>query len=519
MLKPDREVVNGLALATLSGVFWFTACPGIDLSFLAWIAALPAIYVVERASTLRRAILFAWWSGFIANLGGFYWMGGLFHRFGHMPWPLAGLLLLAFAAYQGLIFLVFLTALRVIRRRMSLPAGLVAPISLVAAELLVPVLFPFYLGFTQSWRPHVIQIADLGGPLAVTALLGMVNGAIYDLIAERQRRLVSFSIAAAVLIGALTYGHLRIRQIEARRAVAPKLRVGIVQSNIGFFSKGSDPARQLAGLQGRSAELQASGAELIVWPETAYPYPISRHQSADYSEGDERRIHRGFDAPLLFGAVTIDRRERPSLPRNTAILLDADGSFKGRFDKIHLLPFGEYIPGYQKFPPIRAMLPETVMQFKRGEGVVTLPLREWRLGPMICYEDIIPQFGRRLAKLQPHLMVNLTNDAWFGDTTEPWEHLGLSVFRAVELRTDLVRAVNTGVSAYIDATGRVYGRSYVIDPSRTPRAADKMMATVALMESERTVYVRVGDAFGWLCAATTAGLLVLSRFKPVRREG
>jgi apolipoprotein N-acyltransferase len=119
---------------------------------------------------------------------------------------------------------------------------------------------------------------------------------------------------------------------------------------------------------------------------------------------------------------------------------------------------------------------------------------------MICYEDILPGFGRKVAALHPHLLVNITNDAWFGDTAEPWEHLALSVFRAVESRTDLVRSVNTGVSAFVDANGRVMARSYAVDPHKHAVPMTGHLGSVVLMEGGHTFYAVAGDVFGWLCA-------------------
>ena len=136
---------------------------------------------------------------------------------------------------------------------------------------------------------------------------------------------------------------------------------------------------------------------------------------------------------------------------------------------------------------------------------------------MICYEDIISNFGRQLAGEHPHLLVNITNDSWFGDTSEPWEHLALSVFRAVEMRTDLVRAVNTGVSAFVDANGRVFHRTYAVDPTMHPRGADHTHASVAMMEGGHTVYALVGNVFSWLCALLT-GFLWFVRPRLVRRR-
>lgn len=516
-----------LAAATVSGCAWFLAAPDFDLWPLAWIASVPSFYAIERAPTTRRAVFYGWWTGVVMNAGGFYWIVGLLERFAHLPTILALPIFGLMCAYQGLIYGLFAWATRRVRAFSSLPMALIAPMTMVASELVVPLIFPYYLAITQAWIVPVIQVADLAGPLGVTALLLLANGAIYDLVTQGRRRLVAASVAASVLLAALGYGQLRIAQVSRARAAAPKIDVGVVQPNVAFDQKGVEkPQRrqaQLRDLQARSAELEAAGADLVVWTESSYPYVILRHHPGDFPENDARRIRRGFAVPLLFGAVTATPttfEDPDEYPYNTALLLDREGRFAARFDKIFLLMFGEYIPGLETFPWIRKLLPKAAGHFARGQTITTFPFRhadgrEYRLGPMICYEDILPVFGRKLAALRPHLLVNLTNDAWFGDTSEPWEHLALSVFRSVELRTDLVRAVNTGVSAFIDATGRVYAKTYAVDPARDPRPADKLLAEAALLEGGHTVYARVGDLFGYLCLAGTGWLALFgARWRP-----
>jgi apolipoprotein N-acyltransferase len=514
----SRRDLVAIGLAVLSGVLWVMACADIDIWPLAWIAMLPALWAIDRAPTTRRALLFGWITGLVANLGGFYWITGLLTRFADFSLPLAALGTFALAAYQALVFLLFAWAVRGIRasfaarRGAPLPMALVAPLVMVTFELLVPFIFPWYLAITQAWVLPVIQIAELTGPLGVTALLLAVNGAIYDVWREpsRRRKLVPAIGAAAFLASALAFGFLRIHQVEAARQQAPSLAVGVVQGNIGFDEKGLNrqelAASQLRGLQQMSAELEAQGAELLMWSESAYPYRVSRRAAGDFPEDHLARIRRGFDAPLLLGAVTADPAESP-YPYNSALLLESDGSFSGRFDKIFLLIFGEYIPLLETFEWVEKLVPDASGHFSRGEEIVTFDFdhegETYRLGPLICYEDILPSFGRELGSHHPHLLVNLTNDAWFGDTAAPWQHLALSVFRAVEIRSDLVRSVNTGVSAYIDATGRVAASTYVVDPAIDPRGVDGLVREVALLEGGHTFFVRFGDVFGYLCAGAT----------------
>ena len=158
----------------------------------------------------------------------------------------------------------------------------------------------------------------------------------------------------------------------------------------------------------------------------------------------------------------------------------------GRYDKVRLLAFGEYIPGIETFPWLRKLLPAGAGRFTAGKGPGVMSLQgpggiRWRLGPVICYEDILQGFLRGVGQLHPNLLVNLTSDSWFGADTEPWEHLALAVFASVELRVSMVRAVNSGVSALIDPNGRVMRKTYADDPYRNPRAADGIVVSAPVM--------------------------------------
>src|SRR5439155_3374706 len=381
-------------------------------------------------------------------------------------------------SYQAITFSVFAWAVRRLHDRFdTIGVTFIAPVVYVACEMVVPYVFPWYLAITQAWVRPVIQIADLTGPLGVSFLLVLCNGAIWDALrAWRAGERVPWrrvSIAVGILCAALGYGLVRINQVQTARDHAPKIKIGVVQANIGIHEKWRPQLaqQQLAVHQELARSLESRGAELVVWPESSYPYYFARDQSQDWPLHDGRRAKRNFTAPLLFGALTAG--DNSPYPYNSALLLDRDGDVRGIFDKNILMVFGEYIPYFEQMKFIKRWIPETsnwargtdvaLFELKRPSGVV-------RIGPMICYEDIFPSFGRRLTKKLPNVLINITNDAWFGRTSEPYEHLALAIYRSVESRLDLVRAVNTGVSAFVDATGRVYDKSPSVDPDETPDA-------------------------------------------------
>jgi apolipoprotein N-acyltransferase len=496
------------ALCTLSGVLTFLATADFDIWPLAWICQVPLLLVALDERCERP---FGWGclAGLVTNAGGFYWIDHLLVKFGHLPQVAALPLYLLLVGYQGLSFGVLAWILHHLVRRIALPVTLLAPMTLVAVELLFPLVFPWYLAITQAWLPSVIQVADFSGPLGVSFVLMTVNAALYELlVAWRRGQALPWRRAAAaalVLLFCLVYGQFRLRQVEAKRAAAPHVKVGLVQANIGIDEKWLPElqAEHLAVHQRLSADLERRGAELIVWPESSYPYVFHRRQTQDFPLNDRRKVQRGFRTPILFGTVTVG--DDSPYPFNSALMMDAEGRIQGRFDKNFLLVFGEYIPYYEHIQWVRKLIPE-MSNFARGTEVTSFPYRDWRIGPMICYEDIIPAFGRRLVAKQPHLMVNITNDAWFGATSEPYEHMALSVYRAVEHRLDMVRAVNTGTSVFISATGRVYQQTQAVDPDETPGVQPvTVLDEVAMLEASGP-YGRLGDLFGGL---NLLGVLVL----------
>ncbi|MEO6951943.1 MAG: apolipoprotein N-acyltransferase [Polyangia bacterium] len=497
------------ALCVLSGTLYFLACASFDIWPLAWFAGVPLLWVTQHVST-KKPWVWGLLGGFVANAGGFYWLVGFMGRFGHLPIFASIPIFALMVTYQGITFAIWAHVTRRLTDRLALPVTLVAPLVWVAAELCVPYVFPWYLAITQAWVPPAIQIAELTGPLGVSFLLVLSSAALYELATVRavRRAAIAFSIIAATVV----FGFVRIHEVQARRAAAPKLKVGVVQANIGIHEKWRPELgeTQLETHQKLSAQLEQRGANLIVWPESSYPYFFVRDQTQDWPLDTERHVQRGFHTPVLFGSLTLSRTTK--YPYNTALLLDANGQLRGSFDKTILMVFGEYIPFYEQLRFIKDLIPAT-SNFARGTEVATFPVQWTRDGqkhdakvaPMICYEDIFPSFGRRIAKLGPNLLINITNDAWFGNTSEPWEHMALSVYRAIELRTDLVRAVNTGVSAFIDATGKVYAKTHAVDPDEGEQAPMTLLEDVAILQPS-TLYATLGEWFGSACLLIVVAL-------------
>ncbi|HEY2466015.1 MAG TPA: apolipoprotein N-acyltransferase [Steroidobacteraceae bacterium] len=504
---------GALGLSTLSGCLWFLAVTPFDFSGLAWIAAVPMFVAIERTPGFRGALFLGWWAGVVETAGGFYWLVDVMRRFADFPWIGAAAVFLLFCATRAIIFLLFTGIVLGIRKRIRVPMTLLAPIALVSCELLVPQLFPCGQWISQAWNPLVIQVSELTGPLGVTALLMMINGALYDLMLNPRAARYPAMASVALLAAALIFGAVRMRQTDEIAARAPHLKVGLVQPNFAYTIDGefsrAEALRQLTALQEQSRRLEKEGAQLLVWSEGSFPVAVPRDFNADFPAESLAMIRRGFSVPTLIGAEMYDAAREDAF--NSALLLDRNGKVAGHYDKVRLLAFGEYVPGIEAFPWLRKFLPAGAGRFTAGSGPGVISLQgpdgdAWALGPVICYEDILQGFLRGVGKLHPDLLVNLTSDSWFGADTEPWEHLALAVFASVELRVSMVRAVNSGVSALIDPNGRVTQKTYADDPYRHPRGADGMLVSAPKMAGGRTLFVAVGNLFAYLCLA---GILVL----------
>jgi apolipoprotein N-acyltransferase len=516
---------GALALSTLSGCLWFLAVTPFDLSALAWIAAVPMFMAIERTQSFRVALFLGSWAGLVETAGGYYWLIDVMRRFADFPWIGAAAVFLLFCAARAIIFLLFTGAVLAIRRHIRIPMTLLAPLVMVSCELLVPQLFPAGQWISQAWNPLVIQVSELTGPFGVTALLMMINGALYDLWLKPRAAHYPAMAAAGLLAAALIFGAVRMRQTDEIAAHAPRLRVGLVQPNFAYTVDGEfsreEALRQLTALQEQSRRLEKEGAELLVWSEGSYPVAVPRDFSADFSANSLAMIRRGFSVPTLIGAEMYDAAREDAF--NSALLLDRNGIVAGRYDKVRLLAFGEYIPGIETFPWLRNLLPVGAGKFTAGVGPGVISLQgpdgdTWRLGPVICYEDILQGFIRGVGQLHPDMLVNLTSDSWFGADTEPWEHLALAVFASVELRVSMVRSVNSGVSTLIDPNGRVTQKTYANDPYRHPRGADGIVVTAPKMAGGHTLFVAVGNLFAYLCLAASLLFLGAALVRARRRR-
>ena len=490
--------------------------PDLNLFWMMWFSHVPLMLFLW-GRTPKSGALWGFICGFIINTGGYYWIGELIITFGQLPMPIAGLGLCLHSALVGLIWGIWGGLICFLCPKWDI--RWIAPIAMVVAEHFMPRIFPAYMGNCQYPWIEIMQIADLLGVSAVTFLLYRINAEIFiwlkqwkgqPVIHDAKKGKIGLWVTLSMMLLSIIYGVIRIQQIDTMSTNAPKIKVGVVEADVGIaLTETREKLRNnLLTLQNLSADLVHRGAELIIWSESAYRasrFPVdlprvkpSNRPLVDHWKKDQKtprfdRITplRGFKAPLLLGATAIDPKEKNYRKvYNSAWLLDQEGVVQGRYDKIYRLVFGEYIPFGDTFPIFYKWLP-SASRLEQGEKIEPLILKrenqQIRIGVLICYEGILPEFSRELLKTDPDVLVNITNDAWFGLSAERYLHFALALPRAIESRRGFIRGTLTGVSAYVDPVGRIVSWT-------KPKDKETLLEEVPLMRPW-TLYQVIGDLF------------------------
>ena len=487
-------------LAVGCGLLYFFAFPGLDIWPLSFVALAPLVIALHGQSP-RRAAWLGWLAGFTMTMLGFYWLLDLLQTFSGFGTPLCLLFTGILCAYQSgrIAFLGWLHA-RISAR--GYPGGLAFALGFAASEQAFPLLFPWSYAATVHQIPALTQLAELGGPILVALPLVSANLALAEVaLAWRAKQPVRWrlvaTLSAALALSAL-YGAVRIPSVDARSAAAPKGRVGLVQANMSLFGKRHHKGEGLRRHLDLTRQLTSrQKLDLVVWSETSV---MSAMEEDDLTQAVPNGFAASLGVPALFGAVIEKQVDdaRQYILYNSALLSDERGQVVGRFDKQRLVMFSESMPFGETFPVLYEWSPNSG-KFVPGSRFDPLTVHDHQIATIICYEDIIAGFVNRIVNNgDPDLIANLTNDAWFGDTTEPWIHLALATLRAVEHRRYFVRSTNSGVSAIIDPVGRVV--------AHTQTFREEALAGEVSWLHGRTGYEVLGDIPWWLASLVAVGL-------------
>jgi len=503
-------------LAALSGLLLLIAAPPRDLWPVGLLALAPLLWATRRVSPGQAAFL-GWVCGMVVNLGVTAWALPVLDRFGQVSLASRIAFWLLNSAYQASSIALWAAGARA-AALFGVPWLLALPLTVLFVDAVLPSLFPGSLAIV-IWRAWpLLQVAELGGSSAVSALLVTFAAVTMEWLAvwRGARRSARPSRSSLVLIAVLAIGGVRAGQVAWARSRAPHLRVGIVQPNEGILGVQDRRLRGqqlLEHLRDATDELGSRGAELVVWPESAFPFLFDRTLAREFVKGHPWQLRTRYSGPLLIGALTHSFGTGPLY--NSAVLIASDGKIAGTYDKTQLLAFGEYVPFADHFPEwaasVRLRLPESP-DIEAGTAPAVLETGRLKIGPLICYEDLFADHVGRLARQRPNLLVTLANHAWFGASAAPHQALALAVLRGIEVRRDLVRATNTGVTSISDALGRVRLQGELHADQGHPQL---FVGDVALLETTAAAPY-TASATPWLALLTLLALLVRARRRLAR---
>jgi apolipoprotein N-acyltransferase len=446
--------------------------------------------------------------GLVAGLGYFggtvYWTGAVVTEFGGLSWPVGVVVAALLIGYLSLFPALFALCLGWLRSSLGLRALALAPAAWVTSELGRTYFwsgFPWLLlGYSQTTVLPIAQVASVVGVFGMSALVAAASSAIAFFAVSRSRvSIAGLLVTAVALVGIAMWGNHRL-QNGVLTETGPSVRVALIQGNIPQDEKW-DPARAHAILNtylSMTREAAAKGAQLVIWPESSTPFPFQ-----DDRVGGEaiRALVRETGIELLLGSDQINHQTKEYY--NAAFLVRRDGSVGAVYQKMHLVPFGEFVP-LQDLLFFVGPLVEAAGAFTAGEEMVMLPTRHGPISTAICYEIVFPGLVRESVLKGSQLLTTITNDAWYGRSSAPFQHFLQASMRAIEQGRYLARAANTGISGFVDPYGRVVQHSGIFEGA--------VMVRDVRMLQVPTIYGRIGDLFAYVCAALTfAALLFLRR--------
>lgn len=483
-----------LFLSVISGVLLIAPFLWDGFFPSAWFALVPLLLVIEGKDWKRAAGL-SFIAGFVSHLLGIYWLVGTMVRFGELSYTASLGLYLVICIGFGFILVPFGALFALVGPRCG--SGTLRQAVFIAglftsSEYLFPHVFPWRIGYSQTALLPIVQIADVVGVYGVSFLLAMASATFYQLIRMRQREEVLRWSAAALtlaLIGvSIVYGSWRLARVRAEVEAAPMVRVALLQPNVGFTEKYDEQfANQQHELLLRlSSSAVQEQADFVIWPESAYRFLVPVEQEA---------LPMLLAAPsstfFYVGANTYSNADGRNEDFNSGLLLSPNGQILSRYDKHVLFPFGEYIPFDETFPFLKGIA-AGIGDLTHGYGPIVQEIPGGlTFGPLICYEDVLPSLSRNAVREGARVLVNITNDVWFGDTVAPHQHYVLSRFRAIENRVPLVRASNTGVTSVTSPTGEIVSEADTFQEA-------VLMEDIPVLEGT-TLYTIYGDVFAVLC--------------------
>jgi apolipoprotein N-acyltransferase len=488
-------------LPAFSGLLLVLIQPPISLFFLAYVSLIPLLHSLKQGKRYHN-FLSGFVCGVVSYLGLVYWVVVAMNRYGGINMFLSSLILLLLVLYLSLYSALFALSVPYLEEHISLPSYISAPIIWVLLEYLRSTAltgFPWSL-LAHSQHPwlHLIQAASVTGTYFISFLIVSVNCIIHHAIKRKVLPLAFTSVILAFFAASIVFGVTQLTNRDEERYTA-----AIIQGNITQDIKWDDSARAKTIKIYYTKTLDSGkGNDLVIWPETALPLIYNEEKElSDLMAALPPRIN----AHVLFGTVSKDRTGRFY---NSTYLLDKEGKVEGYYNKVHLVPFGEYTP-LISYLPFLEKITATGSGFSPGRSHDPAYTRLGRIGILICYEGIFPYITNDTVRRGAQVLVNITNDAWYDRTSAAYQHFAFYIFRAIETDRYVLRAANTGISAIIDSRGRVL--------AKTPIFEELVLRGRFAIKDTETFYVRHGDYFVPLAGLYLAAFAALAHFRQRRQ--
>jgi len=502
-LRPDRT----LLAAAGSGLLLAVTFPRPDLFPLAWVALVPLLLVMRH-----RPFAAGFKAGAVFFAIVLYWLNIVMTTYGGLPLILSLIAYLFLIAYLAIYFALSTWLSCRLEAVLKLPYLVTLPPIWVALEYLRGSIFSGFpwaiIGYSQQNFSLAIQSSDVTGVYGVSLMLVAVNCAIAGVIAAPRSRLAWLGVAATMVISISHFGYGFWRESQPLEQRTEHLKIALIQGNIDQGLKWVPENRQSTIDRYQELSIQAlqNHPDLLIWPEAATPFFL---QDQSKLAAQVKQLPKQLGAALLVGSPSYTLLPSGEYQYfNSAFLFSATGKKLGRSDKIHLVPFGEYVP-LENILSFIDKLVVGVGDFTPGT-IQPLPLDGHTLGVLVCYEAIFPSLAREYVQKGSSLLVNLTNDAWFGNSSAPYQLLAMTRFRAIENRIWIARAANTGISALISPAGRVVLSGPIFEPLQ-------LSGSVGL-GADPTFYTRFGDIFAYICLGISGIYLLLLLSMRKRRE-
>jgi len=514
--------VKNVLLAGLSGLMLTASFAPINLDWIAWISLIPLLISLEDKS-LSDAFKIGLFAGLFHYLTLIYWIVNVLSRYGNISLilSLAALLLLSFYLALYIVFFALIVT-NFKNNRLSPFWGASIWVALEYARSYIMTGLPWcLLGYSQYSRLPLIQISDIAGVYGISFVIVLVNFSIYNIASLTiKKKFLRFNtgydsgstgydhnkhnghalriigietIFTFFLVGCiLVYGYSRLKEKGDNNSKCRELRAVVVQGNIDQSLKWDSDFQEETVSIYKKLSLKSADfkPQLIIWPETALPYFF---QDTSYLSKGVFEVAKITNANILFGSPAYVKDKDSIFYYNRAYMISKNRVFD-YYDKVHLVPFGEYVPLKKYIPFVHRLVP-AAGDFSTGKKVKPIHSPGLKIGALICFETIFPDISRKFAAQGAELLVNLTNDAWFGRTSAPYQHLSMAVLRCVENGLPMVRAANTGISAFILANGKIVDKSELF--------AREILQKKIKLTHKKTFYSQLGNIFAILLTVAT----------------